>query len=130
MDFEVACASGSCRGSSPAEGTVHFPHPWTREGVEVTAAFTGAHLLHASVAGCVLNDVHREAERLGVRVDGVRVRASGGFGDGWVSTGVDYAVEVDSPADAATLERLLAVVDEVAEIPRALRAGAPVRRIT
>lgn len=90
--------------------------------------FTGAHLLHASVAACVLNDLYREAAGLGVQLDGVRVRADGGFSDSWSSTGIDYTVEVDSPADAATVAELLALVDTVAEIPRALRRGAVVTR--
>jgi hypothetical protein len=35
----------------------------------------------------------------------------------WTSTGISYTVELDSPASAADLAQLLAVVDEVAEIP-------------
>jgi len=41
---------------------------------------------------------------------------------------VTYEVAIDSPAGAADLERLSAAVDDVAEIPRALRAGATVTR--
>lgn len=62
--------AGSYR--SPADA-ITFPHRWTAEGVTVAAAFTGAHLLHLAAAGCVLNDVYREAERLGVPSTG-RVR--------------------------------------------------------
>ena len=71
--------------------------------------------------------VARRARGLGV--DGVRVRATGGFDPvSWSSTGVEYEVEVASEAGDGEIERLLAVVDEVAEIPRALRAGAAVAR--
>lgn len=35
------------------------------EGVAVEVTFTGAHLLHLSAAGCVLNDVYREATQAG-----------------------------------------------------------------
>ena len=80
-------------------------------------------------AGCVLNDVYREAEALGVQLSGVRVAAAGGFDTAtWASTGITYRVELDSAASESDVERLLARVDEVAEIPRALRAGAPVHR--
>lgn len=126
-DFEVVCAAGSFR-QDRAEGVVHLDHRWTAGGVELAMTFTGAHLLHASVAACVLNDLYREAAGLGVQLDGVRVRADGGFSDSWSSTGIDYTVEVDSPADAATVAELLALVDTVAEIPRALRRGAVVTR--
>ncbi|GMA25713.1 hypothetical protein GCM10025864_34720 [Luteimicrobium album] len=56
------------------------------------------------------------------------VGADGGFDDDWRSTGVTYEVAVDSPASAADVARMSAAVDDVAEIPRALRAGAPVAR--
>ena len=73
-------------------------------------------------------DTYREAERLGVTVDGVAIEADGSFDDQWRSTGIEYSVTLDSRAPAETLERLGTVVDEVAEIPQALRAGAPVGR--
>ena len=125
--YDVLVGAGSLRTDDPA--AVRFPHRWTSDGVTASAAFTGAHLLHLAAAGCVLNDLYREASGLGLALDGVRVTARGGFDpDTWVSTGIEYTVELDSPADAVQLERLLAVVDGVAEIPRAIRAGAPVRR--
>lgn len=91
-------------------------------------AGNGAPLLHLSVALCVLNDTYREAESLGIELAGVAVEADGGFDDSWRSTGIAYAVTLDSRAPAEDLARLGAVVDEVAEIPRALRAGAAVVR--
>ncbi|WP_458248945.1 OsmC family protein [Streptomyces sp. MAI_2237] len=128
-DFGVVVSAGSLR---PGDGrAVRFPHRWTPEGVTVEADFTGAHLLHLAAAGCVLNDLYREAAGLGITLDGVRVTASGGFDtDHWASTGIGYSVTLDSAAPAADLDRLLDVVDEVAEIPRALRAGASVGRRT
>ena len=125
--FDVVAAAGSLR--SRADGAWSLPHRWTVAGVTVEAQLTGAHMLHLAVATCVLNDVYREAAPLGVAVDGVRVRASGGFDtSSWASTGITYAVEVDTPAPAADVERLLQRVDDVAEVPRALRAGTAVRR--
>ena len=127
--FEVAVAAGTMRSASSR--AVSFPHRWTPEGVTVESDFTGGHLLHLAAAGCVLNDVYREAAELGIEVKGVRVCAAGGFDtDTWKSTGVSYSVDISSDAPAGELAHLLEVVDEVAEIPRALRAGAPVRRST
>jgi hypothetical protein len=124
--YEVTVGAGSLRTT----GGWSLPHRWTPEGVSVEGDFTGAHLLHLSVAGCVLNDVYREAGPLGVAIAGVRVRARGGFDGGtWTSTGIAYDVEVDAPdATAADIQQLLDVVDAVAEIPRAVRQGAPVLR--
>jgi hypothetical protein len=80
------------------------------------------------VALCVLNDTYREAKRLGIEVDGAAVEADGDFDDEWRSTGITYSVMLESRASPEDLERLGAVVDEVAEIPRAVRAGARVER--
>ena len=57
--FEVAVGAGTMMSASGA--VVRFPHRWTPGGVTVEADFTGAHLLHLAAAGCVLNDVYREA---------------------------------------------------------------------
>jgi uncharacterized OsmC-like protein len=124
--YVAVVAAGSLR--SEAESAARFPHRWTEDGVTVETDFTGAHLLHLAAAGCVLNDLYREAAALGLAIDGVRVAATGDFGDGWASTGIRYAIELDSPESEAVLTRLVEVVDEVAEIPRALRAGASVHR--
>lgn len=126
--FDVTVGAGSLRS---ADGrAVQFPHRWTPEGVTVETDFTGAHLLHLAAAGCVLNDAYREAAALGVELAGVRVVAVGGFDiPSWTSTGITYSVQLDSPASAEELARLLDLVDDVAEIPRAIRTGAPVRRV-
>lgn len=126
-DYEVVVAAGTFRSALP--DAIAFPHRWTAEGVAVSTEFTGAHLLHLATAGCVLNDVYREAATMGIDVRGVRVRAGGGFDtDSWSSTGIEYTVDVDTSAPAEDLDRLIARVDEVAEIPRAMRAGAAVTR--
>jgi hypothetical protein len=127
--FEVIVSAGTLRPSDASVGVV-LPHRWTDEGVVVEAEFTGAHLYHLAAAGCVLNAVYREASGFGVAVDGVRVRASGGFDtDTWSSTGVEYEIEVSAAgADPGAIERLLDAVDEVAEIPKALRTGTTVQR--
>ncbi|HUB43228.1 MAG TPA: OsmC family protein [Streptosporangiaceae bacterium] len=127
--FEVTVGAGTMMSSSGA--AIRFPHRWTPGGVTVEADFTGAHLLHLAAAGCVLNDVYREASALGIDVDGVRVTAGGGFNSStWQSTGINYSVEVGSNASADQLTQLLEVVDRVAEIPQAIRAGGAVGRVS
>jgi uncharacterized OsmC-like protein len=125
--FELTVGAGTMMSASGA--AIRFPHRWTPTGVTVEADFTGADLLHLAAAGCVLNDVYREAAASGISVDGVRVVVAGGFdASTWPSTGIDYSVEVSSDASADQLAQLLVVVDQVAEIPRAIRAGAAVKR--
>ena len=127
--YEVTASAGSLR--SEDTNAVRFPHRWTGEGVTVVADFTGAHLLHLATAGCVLNDLYREAEQAGIELSGVRVTAAGDFDTAtWESTGITYRVDLDADATGADLAALLDRVDAVAEIPRAIRAGATVRRST
>jgi uncharacterized OsmC-like protein len=127
-DFTVVVGAGTLRSAAP--DAVSFPHRWTTGGVTVDASFTGAHLLHLAAAGCVLNDIYREAEALGVMVSGVRVSASGDFEtDSWRSTGISYSVQVDTAASLGEVDALLQRVDSVAEIPKAIRAGARVERL-
>jgi uncharacterized OsmC-like protein len=131
MDNRCEVTVGAGTMMSPSSTAVRFPHQWPDDGVTIEADFTGGHVLNLAVAGCVLNDVYREAAALGIEVKGVRVAAAGGFDTAtWQSTGIDYSVEVSSDAPADRLTHLLAVVDQVAEIPQAIRAGAPVQRIT
>ncbi|NUO34743.1 MAG: OsmC family protein [Dermatophilaceae bacterium] len=122
--FGVRASAGSLRGTDG----VALQHSWTDEGVVAAPVTNGAQVLHLSVAVCVLNDTYRESERLGIPVDGVAVEADGAFDGEWKSTGITYAVTIDSPASTEDVAHLQSVVDEVAEVPRALRAGAPVTR--
>lgn len=127
-DYDVVVGAGTMR--SGATDAVVFGHRWTSEGVTVDAAFTGAHLLHLAAAGCVLNDVYREAELRGIALRGVRVFATGGFNtETWQSTGISYVTEVDTDASQTEVDLLLHAVDSVAEIPRSIRAGATVQRV-
>ena len=126
--FRVTASAGSLRPEQ--ETPVQLPHAWTNHGIAVETdveAVTGAHLLHLSVAACVLNDAYREAGELDMPVDGVRVTCQGGFDDDWASTGIEYSLEVDSPADG--VDALISRVEDVAEVPRAVRSGADVRRV-
>lgn len=124
--FGVTAGAGSLR---PVAG-VTLPHTWTTDGIVGHPASNGAQVLHLAVAVCVLNDTFREARELGIEVTGVAATADGTFDDGWRSTGIVYTLTVDSPAAADDIARLVARVDDVAEIPQALRAGTDVRRST
>jgi uncharacterized OsmC-like protein len=92
--------------------------------------FNGGELLHLAVAGCVSNDLFREARANGIALRRVRVTARGAFaGAPPVSEGIDYEVELEGDAEPSRLEALLAHVDAIAEIPNSLRRGTPVRLV-
>ena len=89
--------------------------------------FNGGQLLHLAVAGCVSNDLFREAAKREVTLTRVVVTVDGGFGgQPVVSTGISYSVEVAGPAPEADLVALVNHVDAIAEIPNSLRQGTPV----
>lgn len=90
--------------------------------------FTGGHLLHLAVAGCVFNDLLRESRARGITLTRVSVGADGGFqGSPCESTGIEYWIDVEGDAGDQQLSELVAYVEEIAEIPAALRKGAEVQ---
>lgn len=89
--------------------------------------FSGGQLLYLAIAGCISNDLFREAPARGVRLRRVRVRVAGAFdGDPMVSGDVTYSVELDGDGDEAQLRELVRHVDAIAEIPNSLRRGTRV----
>ena len=90
--------------------------------------FNGGQLMYLAIAGCISNDLFREALGRGIKLDRVVVRVDGDFvGDPAVSTVVNYEVELSGDADNEALRDLIDLVDRIAEIPNSLRSGTPVR---
>ena len=129
--FEVKISAGvGAEPSDPTapEVTLEIPNPRATP-TTLTTALTGGHLLHLAVAACVLNDIYREAQRLGIPIDSVAVSANGRFGgDPVVSTGITYSVDVESPAAAEQVSDLIEYVDQIAEIPNTLKRITEVSR--
>jgi putative redox protein len=89
--------------------------------------FNGGQLLHLAVAGCVSNDLFREAAKRGITLTRVAVTVDGGYGgEPATSTGISYSVEVAGQAPEPDLAALVSHVDVIAEIPNSLRQGTPV----
>ncbi len=89
--------------------------------------FNGGQLLYLSIAACVSNDLYREAATMGISLRRVAMTVDGDFPSrGAPSTPiiVDLEIEADAPGDR--VRELIAVVDEVAEIPNSLRGTTPV----
>jgi putative redox protein len=90
--------------------------------------FNGGQLLYLAVAGCISNDLFREARSRGIELTSVRVLVRGDFiGDPQVSSPIEYTVEIAGKSSADDLSTLVHDVDAIAEIPNSLRAGTPVR---
>ncbi|RYG22796.1 MAG: OsmC family peroxiredoxin, partial [Burkholderiales bacterium] len=70
---------------------------------------------------------YREAQRLGIPVTSASVEASAEFlGIGLAATNISYRAQVQSPAPADAVLRLLRETDAVAEVHNTIRAGVPV----
>ena len=90
--------------------------------------FNGGQLLYLAIAGCISNDLYREAATRGIALRRVRVTVDGDFpGRGASSTPIDVDVEIDGDASETDLSALLEEVDAIAEIPNSLRNGTAVR---
>jgi len=92
--------------------------------------FNGGQLLYLAVAGCISNDLFREARAAGIELSGVRVKVGGDFvGEPAVSDEILYEVEVAGDAPEDRLQALVDQVDRIAEIPNSLRQGTRVRLV-
>ena len=89
--------------------------------------FNGGQLLYMSIAACWSNDLYREAATMGIALDGVEITVDGDFPSrGSGSTPIAVDVVVRSSAPEAKVRELIAEVERVAEIPRAIREGPPI----
>ena len=90
--------------------------------------FNGGQLLYLAVAGCVSNDLFREAAAEGISLTRVQVTVRGDFaGEPAVSDEISYDVDIEGDAAGERLQSLVQRVDAIAEIPNSLRVGTAVR---
>jgi putative redox protein len=89
--------------------------------------FNGGQLFYLSIAACWSNDLYREAATMGIALDGVEIEVEGDFptrGSG--STPITVELVVRSRAAEEQVRALIAEVERVAEIPRAIHDGPPI----
>jgi putative redox protein len=101
---------------------------WSSTGRQKQAgADSGGQLLNLAVAGCISNDLFREAARAGISLHRVGVTVlSDSVGDPALSTPIEYDVELEGEAADDALRELVQRVYEIAEIPNSLRRGTEV----
>ena len=89
--------------------------------------FSGGQLLYMAIAACWSNDLYREAATMGIELHGVEITVDGDFpARGSGSTSISVDVTVRSPAPEERIRELIAEVERVAEIPRAIRDATPI----
>jgi organic hydroperoxide reductase OsmC/OhrA len=108
-------------------GTITQPLSIAAKATGRGSAVNGGELLMLALATCYCNDLYREADRLGIAIDGVEVEASADFaGVGLAASNIRYRATVSSTAPAEAIATLLRETDAVAEIHNTIRAGVPV----
>jgi uncharacterized OsmC-like protein len=89
--------------------------------------FNGGQLLYLSIAACWSNDIYREAATMDIELEGVEITVDGDFPSrGSGSTPIKVDVVVRSAAPEERVRELIAEVERVAEIPRAIRDATPI----
>ena len=89
--------------------------------------FNGGQLFYLSIAACWSNDLYREAAAMGIELDRVEITVDGDFparGSGSTPISVDVAIRSSAPEEQ--VRKLIAEVERVAEIPRAIRDATPI----
>jgi organic hydroperoxide reductase OsmC/OhrA len=104
--------------------------PVSRKSTGPGSSVNGGEFLMLALATCYCNDLYREAQRLGIPIDGAEVEALAEFpGIGLAATNISYRAKVHSPAPASVIQQLLRETDAVAEVHNTVRAGIPVHLI-
>jgi putative redox protein len=125
FDVRISLGDPSLDGVQP-EHLVLAHHLTDRAEIHAEV-LSGGHLLHLAVAGCLFNDILREAKARGIAVTDLRISADGGFGgDPLTSTGISYSIDIAGEAPEDDLRRLVADCDAAAAIPHTLRRGTGV----
>ena len=91
------------------------------------SSINGGEFLSLAIATCFCNDLYREANKKGIRIDGIKVQASGYFyAEGEAGENFTYKVKIESNASDQELNDLIRTTDKVAEIHNTLRKGVEV----
>ena len=88
----------------------------------------GGELLFLALATCYCNDVYREADKRGLRIEHLDVEVSGEFGgEGEPARNIVYRASAVSKAPRAEVLSVLRHTDSVAEIQNTLRQAVSVQ---
>lgn len=118
-----ATAHGATVRTGTASQSLAVPARATGRG----SSINGGEFLMLALATCYCNDLYREAERLGISIEGAQVEATAEFpGVGLAATNIRYRAAVKSSASAEAIAQLLRETDAVAEVHNTVRAGVPV----
>ena len=92
--------------------------------------YNGGELLLLAIGGCYSNDIYREADKRGMKVNSVQVVVTADWGGEPIrAQNVSYSVKVEADAAESEILELIRHTDMVAEIPNSLRFPTEVRMV-
>jgi putative redox protein len=90
--------------------------------------FNGGELLLLAIGGCFSNDIYREANKRGLKVQNVEINVTADWaGDPVTAQNVRLSVAVGAEASEQEILDLIHYTDSIAEIPNSLRLGTEVK---
>lgn len=91
------------------------------------SSVNGGEMLLLAVATCFCNDIYREAAKLNIVIDSIKVECTGNFGaEGEPGSNFKYQVHIESNAPKEEIDALIKHTDKVAEVHNTLRKGLDV----
>ena len=91
----------------------------------------GGELLFLALAACYCNDIYREAEKQGIKIESVEVEVKGDFdSESFPASNITYAASVKAKANRDRIIELMNLTDKVTEIQNTLRMGVPVTLVS
>ena len=127
----VVANTASSHRVSVRTGSTSQSLPVPAKSTGMGSAVNGGEFLMLALATCYCNDLYREAQRLGIPVQGVEVEAVAEFpAVGLAATNIRYRAKVRSPAPLSEVARLIRETDSVAEVHNTIRAGVPVQLLS
>ena len=123
----IVTSSGAAHEVSVRTGSVPQSLVVAAKAAGRGSSVNGGEFLMLALATCYCNDLYREAERLGIPIEGAQVEATAEFpGVGLAATSIRYSAVVTSSASAEAIAQLLRETDAVAEVHNTVRLGVPV----
>ena len=95
------------------------------------SSVNGGELLFLALAVCYCNDIYREANKQGIKVESVEVEVKGDFdSESFPVSNITYSASVKATASRDRIIELMNLTDKVTEIQNTLRMGVPVTLVS
>ncbi len=107
--------------------TINIPSKESGYGSGVNAG----ELLFLALAACYCNDIYREANKQGIKIESVEVEVKGDFdSESFPASNITYTASVKAKASRDRIIELMNLTDKVTEIQNTIRMEVPVTLVS